>query len=109
MTSTPRLYSDPEDGRFQSLRRLMEDEWVPALLRTLALSPDRLPAIWDADFFWWPAPEDAGQAEVDKPAHASRSPFTLCEINASAVHPYPDTAPETMIDPVRARLARRPT
>ncbi len=65
-------------GRFSDLRRLMETDWTPGLMRTLGLAPDSLPALWDADFLW----REAGAARP--------SPWALCEINVSSVLPFPD-------------------
>ena len=45
----PRLYSGPEDPRFQRLRALMEQDWTPELARLLGIVPNELPVIWDAD------------------------------------------------------------
>ena len=66
--------------RFQRLRRMMEDAWLPSMLAILDLAPAALPAIWDADFLLGP-PDAAG---VDT--------YVLCEINVSSVLPFPDTA-----------------
>ncbi len=94
MPSTPRQYSPPADPRFQGLRERMEREWVPALLEAVHLDVDRLPVIWDADFFW------------DRPAGGPER-FGLCEINVSAVHPYPDSATPAMVAATLARLSSR--
>lgn len=74
-----RLYHPPDLPEFQPLRKRMEAEWVPALLRRIGLTPHDLPVIWDADFLWERPPGG--------PEH-----FELCEINVSAVFPYPDSA-----------------
>lgn len=71
---------EPSGARFRDLRRLMEDMWLPAMLGILELSPDALPAIWDADFLL--GPSDAAGADT----------YVLCEINISSVLPFPDTA-----------------
>ncbi len=92
MPSTPRQYSPPTDPRFQGLRARMEREWVPALLDAVHLDADDLPVIWDADFFW------------DRPARGPER-FGLCEINASAVHPYPDAAISPMVAATQQRLS----
>lgn len=91
----PRLYSGPEDPRFQRLRRLMEDHWTPGLRETLGLARDDLPAIWDADFLLGPK-EDAGEDS-----------YVLCEINVSSVFPMPDEGPAALAAVVRDRLLRR--
>ncbi|MBW8815973.1 MAG: Cj0069 family protein [Caulobacterales bacterium] len=89
----PRLYSGPDDPRFQPLRRLMEGEWTPQLCRALNLAPDDLPLIWDADFLL--GPPDAAGADS----------YVLCEINASSVSPMPDEAPVAIAAALAARLA----
>jgi hypothetical protein len=91
----PRLYSGPDDPRFQRLRAKIETEWTPALCRELDLAPDDLPVIWDADFLLGPA--DA----------AGRDTHVLCEINASCVFPIPDEAPAAMAESLATRLASR--
>lgn len=89
----PRLYSGPDDPRFQRLRRLMEDEWTPGLLAALSLTADDLPVIWDADFLLG-APDDEG-----------RDTYVLCEINVSSVFPIPAEAPAALAQALCARLA----
>jgi hypothetical protein len=92
----PRLYSGPDDPRFQRLRRLMEDDWTPGLLAALSLRRADLPAIWDADFLLGarnPVGEDS---------------YVLCEINVSSVFPMPDEAPAALAEVLRERLALRP-
>lgn len=91
----PRLYSGPADVRFQRLRRLMEREWTPGLVRTLGFRPDDLPVIWDADFLL--GPRDA----------AGQDAYVLCEINASSVFPMPEEGPPGLADTLRQRLLRR--
>ena len=73
---------------FQRLRERLEKEWIPDLQRLMALRAEELPLLWDADFFLGdpPAPE-----------------FLLCEINASCVSPFPESA----ITPLIAELGRR--
>jgi len=88
----PRVYSGPDDPRFQRLRGLMEREWTPGLLEALNLGPDDLPVIWDADFLLGP------------PDAQGRDTHVLCEINASSVFPMPDEAPAALAATLRARL-----
>jgi len=76
----PRIMHPPEAAPFQDLRRLMEAEWVPQMQAQLGVSTEELPALWDADFLYGP-----------KTANG-RDTYVLCEINISAVAPYPDTA-----------------
>src|SRR3712207_2206819 len=70
----------PSAARFQRLRRMMEEAWVPSMLGILDLARAALPAIWDADFLLGP-PDAAGE-----------DTYVLCEINVSSVLPFPDAA-----------------
>ena len=88
----PRLYCGNADPRFQRLRRLMEDEWTPELMRLLAIAPGELPAIWDADFMLGPRTADG----IDS--------YVLGEINVSSVFPIPDEAPAEIARLAAARL-----
>jgi hypothetical protein len=90
----PRLYSGPTDPRFQKLRARMERDWTPGLCRTLGIAPDDLPVIWDADFLLGP-----------KDANGDDS-YVLCEINANAVFPIPDEAPDALAGVTLDRLVR---
>ena len=65
---------------FQPLRRKLEDEWLPQLLDILEITSDDLPVLWDADFMLGPKDADGDDT------------YVLCEINASSVSPYPDSA-----------------
>jgi hypothetical protein len=89
----PRIYSGPDDARFQRLRRLMEADWTPAMTRRLDIDPAALPVIWDADFLLGPK----GPAGEDS--------YVLCEINVSSVFPIPDEAPAELAKTLRQRLA----
>lgn len=79
---------------FRNLRERLETQWIPALVRLLALDSDALPLLWDADFFFGasPGPE-----------------FFLCEINASCVSPFPESAITPMIDELERRLNLKTT
>jgi len=91
----PRLYSGPEDARFQRLRVLMERDWTPGLCRLLDIAPQDLPAIWDADFMLGP------------PGPDGQDSYVLCEINASAVFPMPDEAPRLIARTLADRELRQ--
>jgi hypothetical protein len=88
----PRLYSGPDDPRFQRLRGLMETEWTPGLVAALGISIDDLPVIWDADFLLGP-PDGAG-----------RDTYVLCEINVSSVFPMPAEGPAALAAALKSRL-----
>jgi hypothetical protein len=76
----PRLYTSNTDPRFQRLRRLMEDEWMPQLISLLDIQKADLPIIWDADFMLGPPGPDRTDS------------YVLGEINVSSVFPIPDDA-----------------
>jgi len=98
-----RLYSGPDDTRFQRLRGLMERAWVPGMAERLGLRPDDLPVVWDADFLLGPTNA------------AGEDTYVLCEINASSVYPIPEEAHDALasttlrrlIETRACRLARR--
>jgi hypothetical protein len=87
-----RLYSGPDDARFQRLRGLMEGDWTPAMTRRLDIDPAALPVIWDADFLLGPKTPEGEDS------------YVLCEINASSVFPIPDEAPAELAKTLRQRL-----
>lgn len=80
---------------FANLRQAMEQDWIPAMQRTLSLSAAQLPAIWDADFLH--------RGPTNEP---DRHPFVLCEINVSCVSPFPPAAPEAIAEAVTRCVAR---
>lgn len=88
----PRLYSGPDDTRFQRLRGLMEKAWTPGLTQRLDIAPDALPVIWDADFLLGPK------------TPAGDDSYVLCEINVSSVFPIPEEAPDALADATLRRL-----
>jgi hypothetical protein len=75
-----KVMHDETAPAFQGLRRSMETDWVPGLQRILDVATSDLPALWDADFLYGPK------------TPAGEDSFVLCEINASAVAPFPETA-----------------
>ena len=88
----PRLYSFNADARFQRLRRLMEDEWVPQLTSLLNIPLRDLPMIWGRGLYARPvrlSPPDS---------------YVLGEINVSSVFPIPDEAPAEIARRVADRL-----
>jgi len=88
----PRRYTSNADPRFQRLRRLMEDEWIPQLTSLLDIPRRELPMIWDADFMLGPADSDGADS------------YVLGEINVSSVFPIPEEAPAEIARRVAARL-----
>lgn len=85
----PRLYFPPDRSDFQELKRKVEGEWVPELMATVGVSEDELPMLWDIDLMF----ADEG--------------FMLCEINVSAVYPYPESAMAPLARAYRDALRRR--
>ena len=81
----------PDVLAYQLLRVQAETQWVPQMLGILGMEPRELPVIWDADFLY--GPETA----------AGDDTYVLCEINVSAVWPFPPMAAPTM---AAAALAR---
>ena len=96
-TTGPRLYSGPDDERFQALRVTMEGDWTPAMARLLEIDISDLPVIWDADFL------------LGLKTAGGQDTYVLCEINVSSVFPIPDEAPDALAATLVQRLqaARR--
>lgn len=90
----PRLYSGPDDPRFQVLRQRLEGEWVELLRKRLALSAAQLPLLWDTDFL-------LGGAEGTQEPN-----YVLCEINVSSVSPYPESATAEIVTAVQTLLTQ---
>jgi hypothetical protein len=74
----------PADPRYRRLRDRMQTEWLPRLTEVLGLDRDALPVIWDADFLYGPQ------------TAAGEDTYVLCEINVSAVWPFPPMAAGTV-------------
>jgi hypothetical protein len=95
----PRIMYDADAADFQVLKAKMETEWVPAMQRRLDIADASLPALWDADFLLGPRTADGEDT------------YVLCEINVSAVAPYPDDAAvkvaQAAVRCVRAAMATR--
>jgi hypothetical protein len=68
-------FEPPDAPRHQTIRRRVEDEWVPEMQRILGLSTHDLPVIWDLDFL-----------------HGDGDEFVLCEINVSSTFAFPEVA-----------------
>ena len=87
----PRLYHPPTMPEYQPLRQQLEREWVPEMQRLLGIADDALPVLWDCDFLL--GPRTASGADT----------YVLCEINASSVSPFPESA---VLPVARAVLAQ---
>lgn len=87
-----RYYYTEQCFLFQKLRSRLEQEWIPGLLALTGLRAEELPLLWDADFFFGDAPG---------------AEFLLCEINASCVSPFPESAITPLIAELEQRLTHR--
>jgi hypothetical protein len=77
----PATFMDgPDVSSYQPLRVQAETECVPQMLDILGLDPQQLPVIWDADFLFGPK------------SRTGDDTYVLCEINVSAVWPFPPMA-----------------
>jgi hypothetical protein len=79
-TSAPHVMEPPSTPAYQALKTKMDDEWVPQMKGVLDLDAAALPVIWDADFLYGPKTATGDDT------------YVLCEINVSAVWPYPEMA-----------------
>lgn len=76
----PRLYHPPSKPEFQTLKHLLEQEWVSAVQKLMGIDTKSLPILWDCDFLLGPKGENGEDT------------YVLCEINVSSVAPYPESA-----------------
>lgn len=83
----------PDAPAYRALRRSVEQEWIPQMKQRLGLDTLALPVIWDADFLYGPRTADGDDT------------YVLCEINVSAVWPFPDQAVEKIAQAAFARAA----
>ena len=90
-----KIMHDQDAPRFQDLKRSMETDWVPGLRRLLSIDTAFLPALWDADFLYGPK------------TASGQDTFVLCEINVSAVSPFPETAAGKIAATVARALAAK--
>jgi len=87
------VFEGPEAPAYASLKRLAEREWAPRMKELLGLDAPSLPAIWDADFYYGPKDQFGNDT------------FVLCEINVSAVWPFPEQAVEKLARAAVTRVA----
>jgi len=88
------VMEDPDTPVYQPLRKALETEWIPQMTSLLELDPATLPVIWDADFLYGPTANTAAER------------YVLCEINVSAVWPYPLQAANTIAEAAAERIRR---
>lgn len=86
----------PDTAAYRSLRAKVALEWVPQMKAVLGIDTHELPVIWDADFLYGPK------------TSTGEDTYVLCEINVSAVWPFPQEASDKIAQATVARiLARR--
>lgn len=90
----PRLYSGPDDPRFQTLRAQLESDWVRDLAARTGVADDALPMLWDADFL------------LGEP-RGGHERYVLCEVNVSSVSPFPESAIGPLVQATSRRLPAR--
>jgi hypothetical protein len=95
----PRIMSGASEPSFQALRRKMESDWTPAMMRILDIDRASLPITWDADFLYGPK------------TASGEDTYVLCEINVSAVFPFPHEATEKIdtADPYTMATGKKPS
>jgi len=87
-----RFYFSEDCGLFRDLRHIMESSWVLQLQEITGIVNDRLPVIWDADFF------------INKiNTETTSDKYSLCEINVSSVSPFPESSIPYIVDEVKKR------
>jgi hypothetical protein len=89
-----RFYYSEDCGLFRDLKNIMESKWVKRLQEITGTRNEMLPVIWDADFF-------INDVNEQNPAKK----YSLCEINASCVSPFPESAISYIIDETGKRIS----
>ena len=88
-----RFYFSEDCGLFRDLKDIMEESWVPRLQEITGIKTEMFPVIWDADFF------------INKINTENTSEkYSLCEINASCVSPFPESAIPFITEEVKQRI-----
>ena len=88
-----RYYYSEDCGLFKDLKDIMENNWVRMILEIVSVEKEMLPVIWDADFF------------INKINTENTSEkYSLCEINASCVSPFPESAIPYIVEEVVRRI-----
>lgn len=89
-----RFYFSEDCGLFQDLRNIMENKWVDDLQSVTGIVDEMLPVIWDADFF-------INKVNSDN----TKEKYSLCEINASSVSPFPESSIPCIVKEVTQRIS----
>lgn len=88
-----RFYYSENCALFNDLKNIMESKWISEIQEINEVKTDMLPVIWDADFF-------INKINTDIP----NEKYTLCEINASCVSPFPESAIPYIVNEVEKRI-----
>ena len=88
-----RFYFSEDCGLFSDLRNIMEKNWVEQLQEITGVKNERLPVIWDADFFI---------NEIN--TQNTNEKYSLCEINVSCVSPFPESSIPYIAEEVKKRI-----
>ena len=88
-----RFYYSENCALFNDLKNIMENKWVPQIQEITGVKAEMLPVIWDADFF-------INKINTDKPGEK----YSLCEINASCVSPFPESSIPHIVNEVSKRI-----
>jgi hypothetical protein len=96
-TGVRHVMEPPSTPAYRALRAKVEGEWVPQMMELLELDVASMPVIWDADFLYGPKTATGDDT------------YVLCEINVSAVWPYPEMANGALAEAaVAGTIATRP-
>lgn len=82
-----RFYFSEHCGLFQDLRTMMETKWVPELQKIHSIPDEKMPLLWDADFFI----KNVNMRDNEQK-------YILCEINVSCVSPFPESCIRHIVD-----------
>jgi hypothetical protein len=91
----PRLYFPADRADFQGLKLKLERNWIAQMCELLAIHPNDLPVLWDADFI-------RGEKTL-----SGENTYVLCEINISSVYPFPPSALEPLVKEALSRCVGR--
>ena len=89
-----RYYFTEHCGLFSDLKKTMEEEWIGQLQKQLSIPTEKMPVIWDADFF------------INHTGNTANGKYTICEINVSSVSPFPPSSIPHIVQLVNERLGR---
>ncbi|MCL2093599.1 MAG: Cj0069 family protein [Treponema sp.] len=85
-----RYYFSEDCGLFQDLRNIMEEKWVPEIMKVHSLDLEHMPLLWDIDLF------------INDPyTNETAKKYTLCEINVSCVSPFPPSCVRYVVEALK--------